>query len=192
MAKPRIKLKTVARHPAARAAISEEKAERVLSLFGTALGMSVDEIKRDPLAARARLLALEAEHRQAKENIAAAWAPALNMTTEQIAAMPPDEIRRRIAEHGAAAAVNKFRGNVMEAIQACRTTGQMRFVNKAVDRLAAGMPMDRVADYIFDLAAAESDGHSINNAHSPEGGHRAGIDYQKIYDRQNRKEGGVA
>lgn len=191
MAKPRIKLKTVARHPATRAAISEAKAERILAKVGEAVGMSVDEIRRAPLEARARMLALEAEHRQAKEKIAASLAPVLNMTAGQFAAAPPEEINRRI-EAFKEAAVSKLRGNFVEAIRACRTTGQMQFAEKAVDHIAAGMPMDRVTDYIFDLAAAESDSYGINNAHSPEGGHRAGIDRKKIYDRQNRKKGGVA
>ncbi len=56
--------------------------------------------------------------------------------------------------------------------------------------ISQSLSPDRAAEYIYGVAAAESDAHGINNAHSLEGGHRAEIDYSAIYARQNGKEAG--
>ncbi|SHK53675.1 head maturation protease, ClpP-related [Halomonas caseinilytica] len=76
------------------------------------------------------------------------------------------------------------RTRVTAIVKACQTTGQTQLLDKLIDN---GMPEDQASDYIYDVAAASGNRHAIHNSHSPEGGHRAGIDYQKIYDRQNRK-----
>ncbi|MDL4861441.1 Clp protease ClpP [Halomonas elongata] len=76
------------------------------------------------------------------------------------------------------------RTRVTAIVKACQTTGQTQLLDKLIDN---GMPEDQASDYIYDVAAASGNRHSIHNSHSPEGGHRAGINYDEIYARQNRK-----
>jgi hypothetical protein len=53
--------------------------------------------------------------------------------------------------------------------------------------IANGMDDKQASEYIYDVAAAHGNRFSIHNSHSPEGGHKAGIDHTKIYNRYNRK-----
>ena len=50
-----------------------------------------------------------------------------------------------------------------------------------------GMAQAQASEYIYDVAAASGNKSSIHSSHSPEGGHRAAIDHNKIYARINRK-----
>jgi ATP-dependent Clp protease, protease subunit len=75
------------------------------------------------------------------------------------------------------------RTRITAIVKACETTGQTQLLEKLV---ANGMPEEQASEYIYDVAAASGNRHSIHNSHSPEGGHKAGIDYAKIYARQNR------
>ena len=75
------------------------------------------------------------------------------------------------------------RARITAIVKACQTTGQTQLLEKLVDN---GMPEAQASEYIYDVAAASGNRHSIHNSHSPEGGHRPGIDYAAIYARQNR------
>lgn len=81
------------------------------------------------------------------------------------------------------AEVDRERARITAILKACETTGQTQLLEKLV---ANGMPEAQASEYIYDVAAASGNRHSIHNSHSPEGGHKAGIDYAKIYARQNR------
>ena len=76
------------------------------------------------------------------------------------------------------------RTRVTSIIKACQTTGQPQLMEKLI---ANGMDDKQASEYIYDVAAAHGNRFSIHNSHSPEGGHKAGIDHTKIYDRYNRK-----
>lgn len=82
-------------------------------------------------------------------------------------------------------AVSQERTRISAIVKACQTTGQTQLLEKLVDN---GMPEAQASEYIYDVAAASGNRHSIHNSHSPEGGHKAGIDYAKIYARQNRSK----
>ncbi|NIC05258.1 head maturation protease, ClpP-related [Billgrantia bachuensis] len=102
---------------------------------------------------------------------------------EQIKAMGPGRIE--VAPHpDPEEVVAAERTRITAIIKACQTTGQPQLMEKLVDN---GMAAEQAQEYIYDVAAAHGNRHTIHNSHSPEGGHRVGIDYQKIYDRQNRK-----
>lgn len=75
------------------------------------------------------------------------------------------------------------RARVSAIVKACQTTGQTQLVDKLIDN---GMREEQASEYIYDVAAASGNSHSIHNSHSPEGGQRPGIDYAAIYARQNR------
>lgn len=81
-------------------------------------------------------------------------------------------------------AIDQDRTRITAIIKACQTTGQNQLLEKLV---ANGMPEGQASEYIYDVAAASGNQQSIHNSHSPEGGHRAGLDYNAIYARQNRK-----
>ncbi|MDT8895474.1 Clp protease ClpP [Halomonas sp. I1] len=100
---------------------------------------------------------------------------------EEIKAMGPDRIE---PGPNADEILATERTRVSAIAKACQTTGQHQLLEKLVGN---GMPEDQASDYIYDVAAASGDGQHINGSHSPEGGHRAGINYDKIYARQNRK-----
>jgi len=75
------------------------------------------------------------------------------------------------------------RTRVSAIVKACQTTGQAQLLDKLIDN---GMAEQQASEYIYDVAAASGNRHSIHNSHSPEGGHKPGIDYAAIYARQNR------
>lgn len=81
--------------------------------------------------------------------------------------------------------VEKDRQRVTAIVKACQTTGQMQLLEKLV---ANGMDDQQASEYIYDVAAAHGNRFTIHNSHSPEGGHRKGIDYDKIYARRNPKQ----
>lgn len=88
-----------------------------------------------------------------------------------------------IFDAGQEEALKEERTRITAILKACETTGQTQLLEKLV---ANGMPEAQASEYIYDVAAASGNRHSIHNSHSPEGGHKAGIDYAKIYARQNR------
>jgi len=75
------------------------------------------------------------------------------------------------------------RTRVSAIVKACQTTGQAQLLDKLIDN---GMAEAQASEYIYDVAAASGNRYSIHNSHSPEGGHKTGIDYAAIYARQNR------
>lgn len=81
-------------------------------------------------------------------------------------------------------AVASERTRVTAIVKACQTTGQAQLMEKLI---ANGMDDKQASEYIYDVAAAHGNRFSIHNSHSPEGGHKAGIDHTKIYNRYNRK-----
>jgi len=81
------------------------------------------------------------------------------------------------------AEVERERARVSAIVKACQTTGQAQLLDKLIEN---GMAEEQASEYIYDVAAASGNRHSIHNAHSPEGGHKPGIDYAAIYARQNR------
>lgn len=81
-------------------------------------------------------------------------------------------------------AVTAERARASAIIKACDTTGQPQLIDKLITN---GMAEASAQEYIFDVAAASGNQQHINNNHSPEGGHKAGIDHNKIYARRNRK-----
>lgn len=99
---------------------------------------------------------------------------------EEIKAMGPGRL-----EPGPSAdeIVAAERTRISAIVKACQTTGQTQLLEKLVEN---GMAEQQASEYIYDVAAASGNRHSIHNSHSPEGGHKAAIDYTKIYARQNR------
>lgn len=83
-----------------------------------------------------------------------------------------------------AQAVEQERARVTAIVKACQTTGQNQLLEKLVTN---GMDDKQASEYIYDVAAASGNKSSIHSSHSPEGGHRAAIDHNKIYARINRK-----
>lgn len=81
------------------------------------------------------------------------------------------------------AEVQRERARVSVIVKACQTTGQAQLLDKLIEN---GMPEEQARGYIYDVAAASGHQQSIHNSHSPEGGHKASIDYARIYARQNR------
>lgn len=81
-------------------------------------------------------------------------------------------------------AVASERTRITAIVKACQTTGQAQLMEKLI---ANGMDDKQASEYIYDVAAAHGNRLSIHNSHSPEGGHKAGIDHTKIYNRYNRK-----
>jgi len=81
--------------------------------------------------------------------------------------------------------VEKDRQRVTAIMKACQTTGQTQLMEKLV---ANGMAEKEASEYIYDVAAAHGNRFTIHNSHSPEGGHRKGIDYDKIYARHRPKQ----
>jgi len=82
------------------------------------------------------------------------------------------------------AEVDRERSRVTAIVKACQTTGQAQLLDKLVEN---GMGEAQASEYIYDVAAASGNQQAINGNHSPEGGHKAAIDYDSIYARQNRK-----
>jgi len=85
--------------------------------------------------------------------------------------------------HDAAEIVAAERTRVSAIVKACQTTGQSQLLDKLIEN---GMAEAQASEYIYDVAAASGNRYSIHNSHSPEGGHKTGIDYAAIYARQNR------
>lgn len=81
-------------------------------------------------------------------------------------------------------AVAAERTRIAAIVKACQTTGQAQLMEKLIDN---GMAQAQASEYIYDVAAASGNKSSIHSSHSPEGGHRAAIDHNKIYARINRK-----
>lgn len=195
MVKPHIKLKTArAARPVPKAQQSRDM-DRLMFLFAEAVGMTPSEVMRDPHAARTKWKNIEARQKGARKNSAAEMAPLaarLGWTPEKLFDSTDEEIRQRIEqvkkEH-VEEVLAKEHERVVSILHACDVTGQQQLLMKLV---ADGTPADKAAEYIYDVAAAHSDGTSVHNSHSPEGGHRQAIDYAKIYDRQNNRKGGQA
>lgn len=89
-----------------------------------------------------------------------------------------------IFDAGRDEALEEERTRITAILKACQTTGQPQLMEKLV---ANGMAAEQASEYIYDVAAAHGNAQHIHNSHSPEGGHKKAIDYQKIYDRQNRR-----
>lgn len=177
--KPHIKLKA-ARAAGPAAAKDSRHLDRALALLAETVGMSSAEVLRKPYEARDRFKSMEVEAELARR------ITSLGMSPEELAAKSPEEIRALITKRHTAGPVAAFRNRAMSIIRTCQVTGQMGIAAKMIEQ---DLPPDRATEYIFDVAAAASDGQGINNAHSPEGGHKAGIDYTKIYSRQNERKG---
>lgn len=161
MSKPRIKLKAVSsRRPPT--ASNEQKASQILAELAPVLKMTVDEIRRDPQKARAR--------REALERVYAGGRPAIG----DLEWMYPGAVESLM--------VSAERKRALAIAKACQVTGQNQLLAKLV---ADGLSEEEATAYVFDVASAEGDRHGINNAHSPEGGHKAGIDHTAIYARHN-------
>ncbi|GHA85392.1 head maturation protease, ClpP-related [Modicisalibacter luteus] len=113
-------------------------------------------------------------------------AKALDLDVEAIQASPETAVQviqsLRSAEPGQA--VNAERSRIVTIVKACQTTGQNQLLEKLIDN---GMAEAQASEYIYDVAAASGNKQHINGSHSPEGGHRVGIDHNKIYARLNRK-----
>lgn len=77
------------------------------------------------------------------------------------------------------------RSRVVAIAKACQTTGQTHLIEKLVNN---GMSQEQAGEYIFDVAAASGNRQDIHNSHSPEGGQQGGINYDRIYARQNRSK----
>lgn len=82
-------------------------------------------------------------------------------------------------------AVASERTRITAIVKACQTTGQAQLMEKLI---ANGMDDKQASEYIYDVAAAHGNRFTIHNSHSPEGGHRKGIDYDKIYARHRPKQ----
>ncbi|WP_311949254.1 head maturation protease, ClpP-related [Halomonas piscis] len=134
-----------------------------------------------------RIMALSAAGSQGQASARAVAEPiakALDMTTSAVLDDPKaaaDRINDKVNEVGELA-VNQDRTRITAIIKACNTTGQGQLLEKLVNN---GMAEEQATEYIYDVAAASGNRHSINNSHSPEDGHRPGIDYAAIYARQN-------
>lgn len=113
-------------------------------------------------------------------------AQALELDPEAIQATPAKAVQAIQSLRGAQPeqAVNTERTRVVAIAKACQTTNQMQLLDKLIEN---GMAEAQARDYIYDVAAASGNQQHINGSHSPEGGHRAGIDYDKVYARYNRK-----
>ena len=123
----------------------------------------------DPVALVASSLQLDAEQVRATPNIAL---DAINALRTQAASASPVALEQHLQGE---------RARVTAIVKACQTTGQTNLMEKLIGN---GMAEAQASEYIYDVAAAS--GHGIHNSHSPEGGHKAGIDHNKIYARRNR------
>ncbi|MBR2512753.1 MAG: Clp protease ClpP [Halomonas sp.] len=100
---------------------------------------------------------------------------------DEIKAAGPGKIQ---IDNSAQEAVAAERTRITAIVKACQTTGQAQLMEKLI---ANGMDDQQASEYIYDVAAASGNKTSIHSSHSPEGGHRAAIDHNKIYARINRK-----
>lgn len=134
-----------------------------------------------------RIMALTAKGGAGAEqasNVAAPIAQALGIEPSAVLDDPAaaaQQITEKLGQAGDEA-VSQERTRVTAIIKACQTTGEAQLMEKLVSN---GMKEAQASEYIYDVAAASGNRHSINNSHSPEGGHRPGIDYAAIYARQN-------
>lgn len=117
--------------------------------------------------------------------VAEPLAKALGVEVQAVLDDPKSATDRLVTESGALA-VKQDHERFTAILKSCETTGQMQLLHKLVINL---MPEQQASEYILDVAAAGDDAGHIFNGHSPEGGHKKPIDYQKIYDRQNRRPG---
>ena len=106
-----------------------------------------------------------------------------DVTSEWLFKAHPN-VAASIFDAGADEAVEKERTRITAIVKACQTTGQTQLMEKLIDN---GMAQAQASEYIYDVAAASGNKSSIHSSHSPEGGHRAAIDHNKIYARINRK-----
>ncbi|WP_301585039.1 head maturation protease, ClpP-related [Halomonas alkaliantarctica] len=106
-----------------------------------------------------------------------------NVTAEWLQEHHP-VVAESIAAGAQSQAVSSERTRVTAIVKACQTTGQAQLMEKLIDN---GMDDKQASEYIYDVAAASGNKSSIHSSHSPEGGHRAAIDHNKIYARINRK-----
>ncbi|MFI8748854.1 head maturation protease, ClpP-related [Vreelandella lionensis] len=100
---------------------------------------------------------------------------------DEIKAAGPGKIQ---IDNSVKEAVAAERTRITAIVKACQTTGQAQLMEKLIDN---GMAQAQASEYIYDVAAASGNQSSIHSSHSPEGGHRAAIDHNKIYARINRK-----
>ena len=101
---------------------------------------------------------------------------------DEIKAMGPGKIQ---IDNSIREAVGAERSRITAIVKACQTTGQSQLMEKLIDN---GMDDKQASEYIYDVAAAHGNRFTIHNSHSPEGGHRTGIDYDKIYARHRPKQ----
>lgn len=106
-----------------------------------------------------------------------------NVTAEWLQEHHP-VVAESIAAGAQSQAVSSERTRITAIVKACQTTGQPQLMEKLIDN---GMDDKQASEYIYDVAAASGNKSSIHSSHSPEGGHRAAIDHNKIYARINRK-----
>ncbi|CAM9358679.1 unnamed protein product [Ectocarpus sp. 12 AP-2014] len=107
-----------------------------------------------------------------------------DVTSEWLFKTHPN-VATSIFDAGADEAVEKERTRISAIVKACQTTGQAQLLEKLITN---GMDESQASEYIYDVAAAHGNRITIHNSHSPEGGHRKGIDYNKIYARQRRPQ----
>ena len=101
---------------------------------------------------------------------------------DEIKAMGPGRIQ---IDNSTQEAVVTERNRITAIVKACQTTGQSQLLEKLISN---GMDDKQASEYIYDVAAAHGNRFTIHNSHSPEGGHRKGIDYDKIYARHRPKQ----
>ena len=101
---------------------------------------------------------------------------------DEIKAMGPGRIQ---IDNSTQEAVAAERNRITAIVKACQTTGQSQLLEKLISN---GMDDKQASEYIYDVAAAHGNRFTIHNSHSPEGGHRKGIDYDKIYARHRPKQ----
>ncbi len=180
-----------------RAQLAGKPAEGATMTAADALALAFDLTPEQAEAQAAdlgdRIIALRAGALSDPEAVAAAQAAASEheITPEYVAQHHPEvaEAIKATALAGIAPAIDPTevvvaeRTRITAIVKACETTGQTQLLEKLIGN---GMPEAQASEYIYDVAAASGNRHSIHNSHSPEGGHKAGIDYAKIYARQNR------
>lgn len=113
-------------------------------------------------------------------------AQALDLDAESVQAAPATAVQaiQSLRNSQPEQAISAERTRIVAIVKACQTTGQNQLLEKLIDN---GMAEAQASEYIYDVAAASGNKHAINGSHSPEGGHKAGIDHNKIYARINRK-----
>lgn len=94
----------------------------------------------------------------------------------------PEALLAQIRDAAGSEIIAAERTRISAIAKACQTTGQNQLLEKLV---ANGMDEKQASEYIYDVAAASGERNSIHSSHSPEGGHKGGVDYGKAYARYN-------